>query len=83
MKYESFVHSHKLFYSMMTCIFPPVPGPKIKGFDSHLLEVSVRSKECDVTHYSVVISLHMPAQSSSIQPGPHPFPVAPPRQHVY
>ncbi|XP_004848686.1 prolactin receptor isoform X1 [Heterocephalus glaber] len=25
-------------YSMMTCIFPPVPGPKIKGFDSHLLE---------------------------------------------
>ncbi|KAM5331181.1 prolactin receptor isoform 1-T5 [Glossophaga mutica] len=25
-------------YSMMTCIFPPVPGPKIKGFDTHLLE---------------------------------------------
>nr|XP_044988971.1 prolactin receptor isoform X2 [Jaculus jaculus] len=25
-------------YSMMTCIFPPVPGPKIKGFDAHLLE---------------------------------------------
>lgn len=25
-------------YSMVTCIFPPVPGPKIKGFDSHLLE---------------------------------------------
>ncbi|XP_048224319.1 prolactin receptor [Perognathus longimembris pacificus] len=24
--------------SMMTCIFPPVPGPKIKGFDTHLLE---------------------------------------------
>ncbi|KAM9695113.1 prolactin receptor isoform 1-T1 [Trichechus inunguis] len=25
-------------YSMVTCIFPPVPGPKIKGFDTHLLE---------------------------------------------
>ncbi|XP_035876109.1 prolactin receptor isoform X2 [Phyllostomus discolor] len=25
-------------YSMMTCILPPVPGPKIKGFDTHLLE---------------------------------------------
>nr|XP_020026061.1 prolactin receptor isoform X2 [Castor canadensis] len=25
-------------YSMMTCIFPPIPGPKIKGFDTHLLE---------------------------------------------
>nr|XP_012315390.1 prolactin receptor [Aotus nancymaae]XP_012315391.1 prolactin receptor [Aotus nancymaae]XP_012315392.1 prolactin receptor [Aotus nancymaae]XP_012315393.1 prolactin receptor [Aotus nancymaae] len=25
-------------YSMVTCIFPPVPGPKIKGFDAHLLE---------------------------------------------
>lgn len=25
-------------YSMMTCIFPPVPGPKIKGFDTDLLE---------------------------------------------
>lgn len=25
-------------YSMMTCIFPPVPGPKIKEFDTHLLE---------------------------------------------
>lgn len=25
-------------YSMMTCVFPPVPGPKIKGFDIHLLE---------------------------------------------
>ncbi|XP_060047203.1 prolactin receptor isoform X2 [Erinaceus europaeus] len=25
-------------YSMMICIFPPVPGPKIKGFDTHLLE---------------------------------------------
>lgn len=55
MKYESFVHSHKLFYSMMTCIFPPVPGPKIKGFDTHLLEVSVRSRECDVTHCLMVI----------------------------
>lgn len=26
-------------YSMMTCIFPPVPGPKIKGFETHLLEI--------------------------------------------
>ncbi|XP_003407933.1 prolactin receptor [Loxodonta africana] len=25
-------------YSMVTCIFPPVPGPKIKGFDTRLLE---------------------------------------------
>ncbi|XP_054544374.1 prolactin receptor [Talpa occidentalis] len=25
-------------YSMVTCILPPVPGPKIKGFDTHLLE---------------------------------------------
>ncbi|KAM6156500.1 prolactin receptor [Erethizon dorsatum] len=25
-------------YRMMTCIFPPVPGPKIKGFDTGLLE---------------------------------------------
>ncbi|XP_037655034.1 prolactin receptor [Choloepus didactylus] len=25
-------------YSMMTCILPPVPEPKIKGFDTHLLE---------------------------------------------
>ncbi|XP_062943442.1 prolactin receptor isoform X1 [Cynocephalus volans] len=25
-------------YSIVTCIFPPVPGPKIKGFDTHLLE---------------------------------------------
>ncbi|KAL1288328.1 PRLR [Ovibos moschatus] len=25
-------------YSMVTCILPPVPGPKIKGFDIHLLE---------------------------------------------
>ncbi|XP_036136468.1 prolactin receptor [Molossus molossus] len=25
-------------YSMVTCVFPPVPGPKIKGFDIHLLE---------------------------------------------
>ncbi|KAM5264411.1 prolactin receptor [Ctenodactylus gundi] len=25
-------------YSIMSCIFPPVPGPKIKGFDTHLLE---------------------------------------------
>ncbi|XP_008060866.1 prolactin receptor isoform X2 [Carlito syrichta] len=25
-------------YSLMTCVFPPVPGPKIKGFDTHLLE---------------------------------------------
>ncbi|XP_042546518.1 prolactin receptor [Dipodomys spectabilis] len=24
--------------SMVTCIFPPVPGPKIKGFDTRLLE---------------------------------------------
>ncbi|XP_036984947.1 prolactin receptor isoform X2 [Artibeus jamaicensis] len=32
-------------YSMMTCIFPPVPGPKIKGFDTHLLEIPVSSRE--------------------------------------
>lgn len=25
-------------YSMVTCLLPPVPGPKIKGFDAHLLE---------------------------------------------
>ncbi|XP_019655428.2 prolactin receptor isoform X3 [Ailuropoda melanoleuca] len=25
-------------HSMVTCILPPVPGPKIKGFDTHLLE---------------------------------------------
>lgn len=25
-------------YSMVTCILPPVPGPKIKGLDTHLLE---------------------------------------------
>ncbi|XP_044772901.1 prolactin receptor isoform X2 [Neomonachus schauinslandi] len=25
-------------HSMVTCILPPVPGPKIKGFDAHLLE---------------------------------------------
>lgn len=25
-------------YRMVTCILPPVPGPKIKGFDTHLLE---------------------------------------------
>ncbi|XP_006902187.1 PREDICTED: prolactin receptor-like [Elephantulus edwardii] len=25
-------------YSMVTCILPPVPGPKIKGFDTHMLE---------------------------------------------
>ncbi|XP_063114130.1 prolactin receptor isoform X2 [Cavia porcellus] len=25
-------------YRMMTCILPPVPGPKIKGFDTRLLE---------------------------------------------
>ncbi|XP_005386250.1 PREDICTED: prolactin receptor [Chinchilla lanigera] len=25
-------------YRMITCIFPPIPGPKIKGFDTHLLE---------------------------------------------
>ncbi|XP_014686715.1 prolactin receptor isoform X2 [Equus asinus] len=25
-------------YSMVSCILPPVPGPKIKGFDTHLLE---------------------------------------------
>lgn len=25
-------------YSMVACILPPVPGPKIKGFDTHLLE---------------------------------------------
>ncbi|XP_023610755.1 prolactin receptor isoform X9 [Myotis lucifugus] len=25
-------------YSMLTCVFPPVPGPKIKGLDIHLLE---------------------------------------------
>lgn len=25
-------------YRMMTCVFPPVPGPKIKGLDIHLLE---------------------------------------------
>ncbi|XP_051845646.1 prolactin receptor [Antechinus flavipes] len=25
-------------YSMITCLLPPVPGPKIKGFDTHLLE---------------------------------------------
>lgn len=25
-------------YSMVVCILPPVPGPKIKGFDTHLLE---------------------------------------------
>ncbi|XP_045855463.1 prolactin receptor [Meles meles] len=25
-------------HSMITCILPPVPGPKIKGFDTHLLE---------------------------------------------
>ncbi|XP_062067700.1 prolactin receptor isoform X1 [Lepus europaeus] len=31
-------------YSMVTCIFPPVPGPKIKGFDTHLLEKG-RSEE--------------------------------------
>ncbi|MCP6711175.1 hypothetical protein NL489_27905, partial [Klebsiella pneumoniae] len=31
-------------YSMMTCIFPPVPGPKIKGFDTHLLETGSPSK---------------------------------------
>ncbi|KAM8956976.1 prolactin receptor isoform 3-T3 [Lycaon pictus] len=33
-------------HSMVTCILPPVPGPKIKGFDTHLLEVSGRSGEC-------------------------------------
>ncbi|XP_036062621.1 prolactin receptor isoform X2 [Onychomys torridus] len=31
-------------YSMVTCIFPPVPGPKIKGFDTHLLETGSPSK---------------------------------------
>ncbi|XP_065761458.1 prolactin receptor isoform X2 [Muntiacus reevesi] len=31
-------------YSMMTCILPPVPGPKIKGFDIHLLEMSQPSR---------------------------------------
>uniref|UniRef100_F6UI00 Prolactin receptor n=1 Tax=Ornithorhynchus anatinus TaxID=9258 RepID=F6UI00_ORNAN len=25
-------------YSMIACLLPPVPGPKIKGFDTHLLE---------------------------------------------
>ncbi|XP_067401608.1 prolactin receptor isoform X1 [Emydura macquarii macquarii] len=25
-------------YSMVACILPPVPGPKIKGLDTHLLE---------------------------------------------
>ena len=53
---ESSILSHKLFYSMVTCILPPVPGPKIKGFDTHLLEVSGRSGECSVTHFFVIIT---------------------------
>lgn len=47
---------HKLFYSMVTCILPPVPGPKIKGFDTHLLEVSSRGREGSVTHCFVIMT---------------------------
>ncbi|KAM4875112.1 prolactin receptor isoform 2-T2 [Thomomys bottae] len=32
---------------MVTCIFPPIPGPKIKGFDSHLLEEKDNAGHCD------------------------------------
>lgn len=51
-----FTLSHKLFYSMVTCILPPVPGPKIKGFDTHLLEVSARGGEWIVTPQFIMIT---------------------------
>lgn len=41
----------------MTCIFPPVPGPKIKGFDTHLLEVSATGGEC-VTVGNIYLYTH-------------------------
>lgn len=86
-EHVSFIFSLTLFYSMVACILPPVPGPKIKGFDTHLLEVSASSGECTVTGcsvsflviyvHTVPISLAWPAQPS------HPRgPAVPPVQHV-
>lgn len=41
---------------MVTCILPPVPGPKIKGFDTHLLEVGGRGGDCSVTRCFVIMT---------------------------
>lgn len=41
---------------MVTCILPPVPGPKIKGFDTHLLEVGGRGGDCSVICCFVIMT---------------------------
>lgn len=40
-----------LFFRMIAFILPPVPGPKIKGIDTHLLEVRTTSNKKIIHNY--------------------------------
>ncbi|XP_028273289.1 prolactin receptor a [Parambassis ranga] len=54
---------HMNIRSLKHCILPPVPGPKIKGFDRHLL----KNGKCDEVFSTLVVSDFPPTMSSNYE----------------